>query len=80
MSCAWTQSTPSLDENRTTSASSIETIATCGRGSAMRARPSRLISRPSPNSTATTAMPSTSAKLLKLSPAANQNVPASVGK
>ena len=34
------------------------------------------MSRPSPTSTATTAMPSTSAKELKDSPAANQNVPA----
>ena len=56
------------------------TIATCGRGSAMRARPRRLNSKPSPNCIATTAMPSTSAKLLKLRPAANQNVPGSIGK
>ena len=56
------------------------TIATCGRGSAIRARPSRLNSKPSPNCMAMTATPSTRAKLLKLSPAANQNVPGSAGK
>ena len=38
------------------------------------------MSSPSPTWTATTAMPSTSAKLLKESPAANQNVPFSIGK
>ena len=80
MSWPCTQSTPSLLENRTSSASSIDTSAACGRGSAIRARPSRLMSRPSPICTPTTAMPSTSAKLLNDMPAANQNVPRCIGK
>ena len=57
-------------------ASSIDTSAASGRGSAIRARPSRLISRPSPNDTASTAMPSTRAKQVNEMPAANQNVAA----
>ena len=59
--------------------SSIDTSANCGRGSAMRARPSSASSKPSPTEIATTATPSTSAKLLKLMPAANQNWPCVIG-
>ena len=56
------------------------TIAACGRGRAMRARPRRSSSKPSPSCTATTAMPSTRAKLVKLRPAANQKWPGWGGK
>ena len=80
MSCAWTQSTPSFVEKRATRPSSIETIATCGRGSAIRARPRSAISRPSPTSIETTTTPSTSAKLVNERPAANQNEPRAIGK
>jgi hypothetical protein len=79
VSCACTQSTPSFDEKRATRPSSIETIATCGRGSAIRARPSSATSRPSPTCTEITQTPSTSAKLVNETPAANQNEPRAIG-
>ena len=58
----------------------METSATSGRGRAMRARPKIDSSNPCPNSMQTTAMPSTSAKELKLMPAANQKRSFSAGK
>ena len=80
VSCAWIQSTPSLEENRQTRPSSIDTSANCGLGRAIRASPSSASSKPSPTEMATTATPSTRAKLLKLMPAANQNWPCLMGK
>ncbi len=71
---------PSRVEKRATSASSMLTSAASGRGSAMRASPSRLSSKPLPIWIATTATPSTSANELNETPAANQNVPRSGGK
>jgi len=68
---------PSLVENRASSPSSMETSGAAGLGSAIRARPIRLISSPLPNETAMTAIPSTREKQVKLTPAANQNVPRS---
>ena len=80
VSCACTHSTPSLDEKRATSPSSIDTSGACGRGSAMRARPISATSSPSPTWIDTTATPSTSAKLVNDTPAANQKLPRFMGK
>ena len=77
LSVSWAliMKTPSRVEKRASRASSIDTRAAPGRGRAIRARPSRLISRPLPKETATTATPSTSEKQVKEMPAANQKLP-----
>src|SRR5919204_495953 len=75
VSCAWTSSSPSLLENRASSASSIETRVTIGVGSCARARPSTATSSPSPNWTVTRISPVIRTKLVKLIPAATQYSP-----
>ncbi len=75
VSWACTSRVPSLLENRASRASSIDTSFSTGAGSSARARPSRVISSPSPKATVTTTSPLISTKLVKLMPAATQYSP-----
>jgi len=80
VSWALIRNSPSLVENRASRASSMDTSAASGRGRAIRARPSRSTSSPSPIDTARTAMPSTRAKQVNEMPPANQKFPICGGK
>ena len=80
VSCASIESRASREENRARNASSITAISTPGRGSCICDKPSTEISTPSPVSTETTTTDSTSAKLEKRTPAANQKCPRFGGK
>ena len=66
-------------EKRACSASSTSASGAYVVGSAIRPSPSSATWNPSPTDTAITAVTSTSAKLVKLTPAANQKFPRSGG-